>query len=207
MAIGAIAPGLLAAACSVGQGRGWIGGEYHDAACMVDAPDYQMNPTFFSADVIEDPGAAPGRQRSRLNIRIQRGSYREGDSDGLLLFVRDVNAIKGSEDLGLPSLIGVPIPISDASDALVQMTLYMNESCQAGFPREFWTVPGVLEGRRGEIVFDAIYAPDVDPSSTAISAHFTDVEFGVRDRDDRRAIMSGEFTFYYQRGRPAQPFP
>jgi hypothetical protein len=87
------------------------------------------------------------------------------------------------------------------------MTLYMNQTCQAGFPREFWTVPGVLEAYAGDIVFDAIYAPEIDPDSTEIAARFTHVQFGAPGRTDRRATMSGEFSFFYQRGRPAQPFP
>lgn len=190
---------VLVTACSVGQGSGEIGGVVHDALCEVDEPDYQLGPTFFSADVVEDRGdSAMGR---RLSIRIQRGSFREGDSDGMLVLVRDANEIARTS-------LGVPIEITGASDAPVQLTLYLNETCESGFPDEFWQIPLVIEAHGGTITFDAIYAPDIDSEATEISAVLTDVLFVDPLRPDERfARFSGSFRFFYQRGRPAQLFP
>jgi hypothetical protein len=193
---------ILLAGCSVGQGRGQISGSYVDRQCMVDVPDYEMSPTFFSADIVEDRDDVDGMPRKRLTIRVQRGSYREGDSDGLLVFVPDANTIAG--------MLGAPIPITGDEDAPVQLTLYMNQTCDSGFPRDFWRIPGVLEAQSGTVIFDAIYAPDVDPTSTEITLRLESVAFLDRespDPEERMAIMSGEISFFYQRGRPAQPFP
>lgn len=190
--------GALAAACSVGQGRGEMTGRVLDTTCDVDEPAYTLEPTFFSADVVEERNDAT--PQSLLTLRIQRGSYREGDSDGLVVMIRDANDIRAR--------LGEAIPVLPDIDADVQMTVYLNETCESGFPREFWRVPLVLEGQRGTITFDAIYAPDEDPGSTAIIGHFEDVVFESRDRPaERNATMSGSFSFSFQRGRPSQPFP
>lgn len=188
------------AACSVGTGRGEVRGSVSDGACMIVRADYSMEPTFFSADVIEDRGRAAGDQRSFLTIRIQRGSYREGDSDGLMIMIRDANELARSG-------LGAPIELSRAPGAPIEMVLYLNQTCEAGFPRDFWQIPGVLEASAGTIAFESIYAPDVDPGSAEITARFDGVVFSDPSRDDRIATMSGEFSFQYQRGRPAQYFP
>jgi hypothetical protein len=176
-------------------------GSVLDRPCEIDVPEYSLEPTFFSADAIEDRTDPDGEIRRRLSMRVQRGSFREGDSDGFMVLVRDTNVIARE-------MLGVPIPLSTARDAPVRMTLYLNELCDAGFPRRFWTLPLVLQAQAGTITFDAIYAPDIDTESAEISARFDDVVFQDPDRPaDRVALMSGSFTFYYQRGRPAQPFP
>ncbi len=191
--------GILAAACSVGQGRGQMTGSVVDTTCDVDIPAYSLEPTFFAADVVEERNA--DEPRSRLTLRIQRGSYREGDSDGVLVFVRDANELHRSA-------LGVPIPLDGSVDAPVQMTLYLNETCESGFPREFWQVPLVLAAQQGTITFDRIYAPDVDPQNTEITGRFEGVLFASDERPGERfAVMDGSFSFFFQRGRPAQPFP
>lgn len=188
------------AACSVGSGSGWARGSLRDRACGVDIPDYSLAPTFFAGDFIEDITDPDGMIRRRLTIRIQRGSYREGASDGIYIYVRDVNEIERAA-------IGVPIEIRASSDAPVQMIAYFNQTCPFGIPDEYWQIPSVMEAFSGTITFDEIYAPDVDPESTMTRAHFENVELRVPGRTDRTATLSGEFAFSYQRGRPAQPFP
>lgn len=199
--LAAAAIGALTAACSVGQGSGSLTGSVHDVVCMVEEPTYSLDPTFFSADVIEDRNAPGGMPRRRLTMRIQRGSYREGDSDGLLVLVQDANEIQRSA-------LGVPIPITGGDDEPVQLTLYLNETCESGFPIYFWTLPLVLEAQAGTITFDAIYAPDVDPDQLEIRARLEGVVFQDPEHPaDRVATIDGSFQFLYQRGRPAQPFP
>jgi hypothetical protein len=190
-------------ACSVGQGSGEVSGRYVDTLCGIDTPiDYDLDPTFFSADVIEDGGDPVDETRRRLTIRIQRGSYSEAYSDGIWIDVADANAIARGAT-------GVPIPISTAPDALVRMTLYMGETCVSGFPDYRWSVPAILEATSGAITFRAIYAPDVDPTQTEIAFEFTDATFTDRRRPatERSGTMSGNASFFHQRGRPAQTFP
>lgn len=185
-------------ACSVGQGSGAMTGSVADPYCEVDVPSYSLNPTFFSADVVEEHDTP--EPRHRLTLRIQRGSYREGDSDGFVVFIRDANEIARSA-------LGVPLPLDTSDDAPLRMTLYMNETCDSGFPREYWRVPLVLPAVQGSITFDAIYAPDLAPDATEITGHFAGVLFQSEERPERTAMMDGTFSFFYQRGRPAQPFP
>ncbi|UJR80468.1 hypothetical protein [Sandaracinus amylolyticus] len=191
----------LIASCSVGQGTGELVGSVLDPLCELDEPAYSLNPTFFSADVIEDRGDPDDDIANRLSMRIQRGSFREGESDGLVVLVQDANELQRS-------FLGVPIPLSALAEAPVKMTLYLNETCDSGFPREFWRIPLILQAYSGTITFDAIYAPDIDSTETEISATFTDVVFDDPERPgERTARVSGSFTFFYQRGRPAQTFP
>lgn len=193
--------GMLAGACSVGQGSGQIGGVVHDTLCGVEEADYQLAPTFFSADVVEDRGDGAGEISRRISMRIQRGSFREGDSDGLLVSVRDANAVARTS-------LGVPIDITGEPGAPVRLTLYLNQTCESGFPDEFWQIPLVIEAHGGTITFDAIYAPDLDTESTEINGTLTDVLFVDPARPaERFALLSGSFRFFYQRGRPAQLFP
>jgi hypothetical protein len=195
---------LLAAACSVGTGRGEITGEVHDPGCEIEDPDYSMDPSFFSADVVEDRGAVADQTRARLTIRIQRGSFREGDSDGIMMLVNDANEIaREIESTGSP----VTIPILAGAEAPVQMTLYLNQTCESGFPRDFWQIPALFEGYEGVITFRSIYAPDVFPEVTEIAASFDSAVFRDRATGHRSATLSGDFAFQFQRGRPAQPFP
>lgn len=183
---------LLAAGCSVGEGQGEIGGEVVVADfCDLDQPDYELVPSFFAGEVIE----------TQLNIRVQRGSALEQFADGLMIQVLDINEVKRQR-------IGLPIPLTGADDALVQIIFYMNETCEAGFPNEHRRRAVVMEAVGGTITFDAIYAPDIDAGATGIEAELSD----VRLIDDampaqRNATLSGSFSFFYQRGAPAQRFP
>lgn len=183
---------LLAAGCSVGEGQGEIGGEVVVADfCDLDQPDYQLVPSFFAGEVIE----------TQLNIRVQRGSALEQFADGLMIQVLDVNAVKSQR-------IGLPIPLTGADDALVQIIFYMNETCEAGFPNEHRRRAVVMEAVGGTITFDAIYAPDIDAGATGIEADLSDVRLiDEAMPDQRNATLSGSFSFFYQRGAPAQRFP
>lgn len=190
---------VLAAGCSVGSGTGFVRGRVQDGACRLDLPDFSLQPSFFGGDFIEDPTDSDGETRKRLTIRLQRGSYWESASDGVMITIDDVNEIERS-------MIGVPIPIGAGSDALVQLTLYLNQTCRSGNDEET-QIPSIMEAYGGTITFTEIYAPDVDGSSTQTTATFQDVVLDDPRRDDRSGLLSGEFSFSYQRGRPAQPFP
>jgi hypothetical protein len=182
----------LAAGCSVGEGQGEIGGEVVVADfCDLDQPDYELAPSFYSGQVIEQ----------QLNIRVQRGSALEQFADGLIIQVLDVNEVKRQR-------IGLPIALTGEDSALVQVIFYLNETCPAGFPNEHRRRAVVLEALGGSITFDAIYAPDLDAGATGIEAELTDVRFlDVAMPDQRNATLNGTFSFFYQRGAPAQRFP
>lgn len=186
----ALGAALLAAACSVGNGTGEAIGPVVAPDCDVDEPMYDLQPSFFSGEVTGE----------QMNIRVQRGSDIEGFADGIMIAVRDVNEV-------FETRIGLPIVIDDDYDTLVQMILYLNETCKTGFPDEFRSQPLILHGVGGTITFRAIYAPDIEPGATLTEATFEGVEFRDRDDPERSATMTGSFSFFYQRGSPAQRFP
>ena len=177
--------------CSVGQGQGDLVGHVIAPECDVDEPAYELSPSFFSGEVT-------ARQ---LNIRIQRGSDIEGYSDGVMIQVRDVNEI-------FLNRIGIPIPVEPDETSLVQAVFYLNQTCPSGFPDFFVTQPVIMEARSGSIVFDAIYAPDIDPGAVLIEGELRDVRFAASDAPElTNGSLSGRFSFFYQRGSPAQRFP
>ncbi|MBX3270005.1 MAG: hypothetical protein KF729_07070 [Sandaracinaceae bacterium] len=175
--------------CSVGGGEGSLGGAVSAPDCDVDVADYQLTPSFFSGEVT---GA-------QLDLRIQRGSAIESDADGLMVQILDVNEV-------FQSRIGIPIPISPSERALLRAVLYLNETCKAGFPDFFDQRPLIMEAQSGAIVFSAVYAPDLDAGATLIAGELVDVRFSDHEQPDRSAALSGTFSFFYQRGSPAQRF-
>jgi len=192
----------VALACSVGLGEGTITGAVLIEQCRLDEADFDLRPSFFAAEFINDPELIdPVDRLRRMNIRLQRGSGREADSDGLMIAIRDVNELESTA-------IDTPIAIVDAANALVELTLYLNQQCQAGLPRGRWTRSAILPAVSGTIRFSAIYAPGLGDDDGEITATFDDVAFIDRaDPDGRNATLSGAFSFVYQRGRPAQHFP
>jgi len=159
--------------------------------CEIDEPMYELAPSFFSGEVTAD----------QLNIRIQRGSEIEGYSDGLMIQVRDVNEV-------FRNRIGLPIEIDAHETSLVQAVFYLNQSCPSGFPDFFVTQPVIMEAQSGAIVFHAIYAPDIEPGAVLIEGELIDVRFAATDApEETNGSLSGTFSFFYQRGSPAQRFP
>jgi hypothetical protein len=194
---------MLVLACSVGQGQGQAHGSVLVRDCSVDIPAYDLAPNFFVADFIEEPETLIGLRRRAVTLRVQRGSYAEDTSDGLAIFVRSVDEIQNA-------LIGVPIPLGPAEERpLVTMTLYLGASCPSGRPNsDYFIVPATLGAVAGTITFDAVYAPNIAGSGLEFAAHFDGVRFeSVDTPEDRHAELDGQFSFFYQRGRPAQRFP
>jgi len=194
----------LLAACSVGTGEGVLTGSLLVRDCGVDIPEYSLRPTFFGADYVTNPGVLGGAESPIVTIRVQRGSYREDFSDGLRITVYDVNAVARDQ-------LGVAIPLLPVEEGVarpVDVTFHAQQSCDSGYPDEFWRTPAILRAVSGTVTFHALYAPDLEGSNTEIRAELTDVEFAPdAPRDDRRARLTGFFRFFYQRGAPAQSFP
>jgi hypothetical protein len=199
------AAACIALACSVGQGRGRVTGSVLVRDCRVDIPAYDMAPTFFVADFIDEPETIEGYRREAVTLRIQRGSSAEDHTDGIAIFIRSVDEIQ-------TSMIGVPITLTPSSltaRPLVTATLYLGGSCPSGRPNsDYFIIPATLGAVAGQITFDAVYAPSVAGSGLQFAAHFEGLRFeSVDSPEDRNALLDGEFAFFYQRGRPAQRFP
>ncbi|MFN7696422.1 MAG: hypothetical protein ACK5U8_00850 [Deltaproteobacteria bacterium] len=195
---------VVGTACSVGTGEGEISGSLVLRDCGVAIPSYRLRPTFFGADYVTNPGSRDGEESPLVTIRVQRGSYRESFSDGLIVTVYDVNEIVRSH-LGEPLALTA---IGEGRRRLVDVTFYAQESCDSGYPDEFWRTPGILHASAGTLTFHALHAPDLDGDDTEISAELDGAVFTAdRDPEGRRAELSGFFRFFYQRGTPAQVFP
>lgn len=196
--------GLVAlAACSVGVGEGVITGSLLVRDCGVEVPEYSLRPTFFGADYVTNPGAMAGARSPIVTIRVQRGSFREDFSDGLRVSVYDVNSI-------VRDRLGEPIPLLPLEEGIthpVDVTFFAQQSCDSGYPDEFWRTPAILHAVSGTITFHALHAPDIAGSNTEIRVELADVEFTGANAEMRRARLSGFFAFFYQRGAPAQAFP
>lgn len=196
---------LVAAACSVGTGSGELAGHLLLADCAVDIDDYHLRPTFFGAEYVTTVDATNGENAPAVTLRVQRGSYRESQSDGILVVVHDVNTIV-REHLGEP--ITLTQVHRDRERSLVDVTLYAGQSCDAGYPDSFWRVPGILHANGGTVVFHSLHAPDLDRENTEFFVELNDVTFASTESPTRRnASLSGFFRFFYQRGAPAQTFP
>lgn len=178
---------LLLWGCSVGVGEGEVRGTVTAPSCGLEMAGYDLEPTFFGADPVEE----------LLEIRIQRGSDLETYSDGLGVLVRDAKQVRSE-------WIGIPIELTGDSEALVQMNFYLDETC----PPDRRTGPVNYEAVAGFIVFENIYAPTLTEDDVETAARFDDVSFVDPERpEERHARLSGRFRFLHTRGRPAQRFP
>jgi hypothetical protein len=108
---------LVGGACTVGSGSGvangalFVDGCYgsHAAGKIVTKP-YELNPTFFAGEPIEDtcppPGPCPGEHMNRLLIRIQRTGNRIEVNDTLYFDVENAfevaRCVRGRLDGGQP---------------------------------------------------------------------------------------------------------
>jgi len=178
---------VLVSACSVGVGEGTVTGTISAPECGLEDRELDLEPDFYVADVFEE----------RVTFRVQRGGDYAYLSDGLTIFVAD--SVRVQE-----SMLGTPIPLSAEAGAPVRMNLYMHDTCV--LDRDSYPVNYVAV--EGEITFDAIYAPEKDEDALETTASFTDVRLVDTSRPDERfAVISGEFSFLFNRGRPAQRFP
>jgi hypothetical protein len=188
-------------ACSIGRGEGSVTGTVRVPSCRLTDDTFDLGVNFFGAELINDPERRdPTRRRERMLIRLQRGTYREADSDGLLISVDDVNEVERE-------LLDVPIEIGTGPDARVRMTLYLGQRCLSGFPDSRWTRSVIMAAQSGTIRFSDIYAPAIGDAEIEIAATFDEVVFSDPAEPEWSAVLSGAFRFAYQRGAPAQAFP
>jgi hypothetical protein len=203
---------LLAVSCvSIGEGSGSVVSEALFAKDCWDGA-FDLRPDFFSADPF----------RNTVEIRIQRGSDLLEVSDGMVILVDDIEAVRGmlGEDIPVTLPLGVAPPgIAEGtlcgedacSSSPVHVALYLLDSCHAQNL--------VLYGTGGTVRFDEIFSGD--PNEKDAAEKLTVGQFDVTVGDPRdieregRALgelpntsqVTGRFRFYFQRGQPAQPFP
>lgn len=183
----ALAAGLLAG-CTTGVGEGHVSGVVSAPSCGLDpANPFDLTPSFFTAE---------GFQRN-LSLRIQHGGDDIDYSDVLYVTVIDADDVARNQ-------IGVGLDVGDQLDSPIRMSLMLNETCDF---HDRTSVPVSYQSVSGTITFSAIYAPDVS-ASRLIEATFVNVRFeDPADPSTRYAVVSGDFSFLYSRGRPAQVFP
>jgi len=186
---------LVSFGCSAGVGEGDVVGNVWAPACGLAGDAYEMRSNFFSADPTHD----------FLDIRVQRGSDFEDVSDGMAVSVRAASEVAAI--LGTPIALEDPLELPRAQPderPLVAMSVYLNRTCPIGAHR----FPVAYQAVTGEITFTAIYAPELPGSALEVTAAFSDVRFvDPSTPETRYAILSGNFSFIFNRGRPAQRFP
>lgn len=206
-----LALGLIG--CSLGQGDGKVySAKLYAKDCWFD--EYDLGPDFFAAVPFRDT----------QQIRVQRGSDLEEVSDGLLVLVDDTPKIRSR--LGQPLCVSLPPDVRPpgspigvdpgqgcADGPMVHMALYLQRSCH--------NQNIVLYSVSGHVTFNQLF--DGDPNEPSADQKYTDASFDdvmVGDPRDvalgakafeipveKQTRLSGYFRFYFQRGRPGQPFP
>lgn len=177
---------LLAAplsSCAAGEGEGEVTGAVFVPECGIDNTAWELRPNFFVQDPWENTAV----------IRVQHGSNYQDLSNGLVISVRDVDAVRAS--------FGSPIDLA-AEDAPVTVTLTLDGTC-----RPARRDPSVLlVARAGTITFDALYDPRTDDGRET-SGTIDGLVMDDGEEPASTAELSGYFTFLFARGRPGQRYP
>jgi hypothetical protein len=201
---------LLAAvsACSLGDGEGELETDKLTVEGCWNGP-FRLDPDFFAGVPF----------RNSLTIRMQHGGDVEDVSDGALILVDDIAAVRTRLQsdpaptfrVALPPSVvppGSPI-VPDPDPALVHLTLYLHRACHAQ--------NAALYAVDGTMTFRSIFNGNINESNSEeklTEAEFSDVAIGdprnrVQGGDAVRDVshIRGRLKFYFQRGQPAQPFP
>jgi hypothetical protein len=191
--------------CTVGEGSGAVyteEGEHLYLKGCWNGP-FDLGPDFFAAN--------PYREES-LMIRVQRGDNNEEASDGLLVIVNDLPAVKNL--IGQPIPVGLPNgvappgqPLTGRPQPLVSLSIYLHQTCHEQNSATYSV--------DGSITFAHIFSGN--PNEKDSDARLTEAEFDVTFADPRDLVdatdtaavsgkVKGNFKFFFQRGQPAQPF-
>ena len=189
--------------CTVGDGSGKVTAKrLYIKDCWNGSFDLQ--PDFFAANAY---------RRESLQIRVQRGDNNQEASDGLVVLVSDLAAVK--KQLGKAIPVGVPEgvappgqPLTGEPGPLVSLSLYLHQTCHEQNSATYSV--------GGSITFNSIFSGD--PNEKDSDARLTDATFNVQFADPRELVdaidpaavtssdVTGKFNFFFQRGQPAQPF-
>lgn len=177
---------MLAAGCAKGTGEGNAVGQVWAPDCGLNGEPFELNPDFFAMQ--------PSASVEIIDIIVQRGSDIQSYTDGISVFIRDPQMVKGS-------MLGAEIDLGGLA-APVEMTLYLNATCP-GIAR----IPVVYGAASGTIRFDELYVPWMHNETEETVAVFTNVVLvDNKDADERRAVLDGEFRFLFEEGLPTQYF-
>ena len=205
-ALGLVASVALAGGlgCTVGDGKGNVTSDRLYLQGCWNGP-FDLKPDFFAAN--------PYRQESLL-IRVQRGDNNQEASDGVTVIVNDLDEVKKVADgltkipVGLPPGVAPPgQPLTGAEAPLVSLSLYLHQTCHEQNSATYAV--------GGTITFTSIFSGD--PNETDSQERLTEAFFDVQVADPRELIgaedpaavtstVKGDFSFFFQRGQPAQPF-
>lgn len=203
---------VLTMSCvSIGEGSGSVVSDHLIAKDCWDGA-FDLDPDFFVADPF----------RNTVQFRFQRGSDFLEVSDGLVILVDDIEAVRGmlGEDIPVTLPLGVAPPgvpegtlcgEEGVCSSPVHVALYLLDSCHAQNI--------VLYGTAGTVRFDEIFSGD--PNEDTAADKLTVGQFDVTVGDPRDIVLegrqlgelpntsqvTGRFRFFFQRGQPAQPFP
>lgn len=250
VACAALVLAAAAPACSQGDGVGHIKGTLNLPTCWTGA--FELRPDFFAA--------IPYRRE--MHLRFQSGSDFETFSDGLSIFIDDIDAIRPDPRTGSSGKYGQPLRVDlppgvappgtpvepDPDPALVSMSLYLQRTCRTQTTTlhavDEVTLPTdgscMVQAMRGADPMQGC-APDKDaPAGLGTGKSLvtlTSVANGALDEataaerlnagcfdiylaDPRegapgglgppppcRGHLRGSFSFFFERGRPSQPFP
>jgi len=178
---------LAALGCAKGSGEGQVSGTVWAPDCGLEATPFELNPSFFAMQ--------PSFSVEVIDIVVQRGSDQKVYSDYVSVFIREPEELRDT-------MLGMEIEFGGLA-APVEMTLALNDTCP-GVAR----IPVVYAAVSGTIRFERLYVPWLDGNETnETSAVFTDVVLvDQQDPVERRAEISGDFTFLFERGLPPQLF-
>ncbi|MBL8742667.1 MAG: hypothetical protein JNK04_16280 [Myxococcales bacterium] len=202
---------VIAGSCvSIGEGSGSVVSDHLYAKDCWDGA-FDLDPDFFVADPF----------RNTVQFRMQHGSDLLEVSDGLVVLVDDIEAVRGmlGQDIPVTLPLGVAPPGipegtlcgEDVCSSPVHVALYLLDSCHAQNV--------VLYGTGGTVRFDEIFSGD--PNEKDAAEKLTVGQFDVTVGDPRDIVLegrrlgdlpntsqvTGRFRFFFQRGQPAQPFP
>jgi hypothetical protein len=154
--------------------------------CGLDAREYELKPTFFAME--------PSFSVEIIDITVQRGSEDRSFSDYLSVFIRDPEMVK-------ETMLGQELELGGLA-APVEMTLALNATCP-----EIVRIPVVYAAVSGTIRFEELFVPWIDNDTQETRAVFTDVVLvDPQDAEERRAEISGFFSFLFERGVQIQQF-
>lgn len=197
----------LALGCSTAEGTGEVKSDRLYVEDCWNGP-FDLDPDFFGANPYKDT----------LTIRIQRGDNLEEVSDGLIVLVDQVDNIRSNLigqpiQTALPAGVtppGVPLKAPSANPSIVHLALYLHDTCHEQ--------NGTLYAMDGSITFQSLFSGD--PNESDADDRLTEASFEASFADprhmdpttgevdaERMSIVTGWFSFLFQRGQPAQPFP
>jgi len=170
----------------VGRGEGHLSGTLTAPDCGYENEAFDMKPSFYAAEAVEN----------NLEIRIQRNSDTPRFTDGLTIFVKDATRVR-------QELLGTTLQIGESFMMPIKMGIYLNLTCKI----DFKGAPSAMKAVEGQITFNEIYAPQVSKEDVEISGNWS-ARFVDNEREPKNsAMLGGDFSFLYARGRPAQSFP